>query len=233
MRRREAARTAIAGSAAWSLLMLADDLAATPGSAVDTAPVRVGADLTAAGAARPAASGGAYAFAGTQRLATATGLLGGATGATVVYVGEATSTTGTVYAYGTPYYDGRRAYLGISGTAYSIVAGNGESALGNRNNIFAPVGTGTRAVAATFDRTQAAASELMVYDSGELSAPTASVANDTTGTYQATQAGSIGAYSNGTVGVTMDLRAIGVIAATATAGEVRRLSRLLAAACGV
>lgn len=232
-RRSEAALALLSGTADWSVLAFAADTAANAGAAVSTLNARRGTSPTAAGAMRPATLGNAIVFGGAQLMTGETGILGGATGATIVAVCEMTGTSGTLAAYGNPYYADRRMYAGLSGTALSVIAGNGETALANRNNIFAPIGAGMRAVATTHDRTQAAASELAVYDNGSLSTPTASVANDTTGTFQASQAFTIGAYSNGTASATMSLCAIGVLSSAASAQSVRRLSRLLLAACGV
>lgn len=231
--RAEASRGLLASSAEWSLLFLADDLRGSDGAAVDSAPARVGTAPTSAGASRPARDGRALVFGGTQQLDTAAGLIGGVTGATVIVAMATTAASGVIFCYSdnTLYYDGRKMLMAIPSAAH-IAANNGESVLANRNNVFAPVGIGLRVFAATFDRAAVGAAEFAIYDNGAQVQPDAAFTNDTTGSYAASQAGTIGAYESGANGLDASLRAFGLTATTLTADQVRRLSMLLNAACG-
>jgi len=230
--RREAARTAIAGAAPWALLALGSDTARTPGEAVDTWHARVGTSPTSSGALRPAADGHDLLFGGAQRMSAATGLIGGQTGVTSVCMVDVQSSTGMLWAYGAQgYYDGKRAIAYRPGSG-ELLAGNGESVLADRANVRGPVGIGMRVLGTRHNRAAAAGAELAVYDRGAKATPTATVDNDTTGTYDAAQACTIGAYSNGTEPLTGRFRAIGLVASALTDDEIRRLSLLLEAACG-
>lgn len=231
--RREAARAIVSGAASWSLLLLARDLASSSGAPVSTAPARVGTSPTAAGAARPAADGGDLVFVGAQKLAAATGLLGGLTGATVLVVVDiADATTGAIFSYGYPYYNGRRLLFSVPSAGH-VACCHGESGLGDRNTEFFAVEDGSRALCGSFDRTQTGAAELACYDKGGELSPNAANTNDCTSTYAASQTTAIGAYGDGSFGVTMRLRALGIIPTTSTPDVARRLARLLAAACEV
>lgn len=233
-RRAEAARSVISGAAPWKLLALVGDSTAPQGAAVNRVLARRGSSLTSTGASRPARRGAALLFGGTQRLNGATGLLGGSAQAAVFVAMRTVATSGVIYVYSDSsiYYDGRKALMAVPSAAH-ISAAHGESAVGNRNNVFAPVKTGMRVFAATFNRSRIGAAEFAIYDNGRFSAPDAAFTNDTTGAYLTSQKSTFGAYADDRNGLVASTRGFGLLAIAPGAKRMRLLSHLFAAACGV